>query len=178
MARLLLSSLLFGMLVVSPGAAFAKCDFSASPSPDNPGHGVSINLTLTPGSYGTIAQPDLSSGSSTVSIAPDGTRTIPPNLVVKSDTRDVNRMPKAINALVTGGRGCSFRITLASMSGVSGLRFAPAAGYALSSSNSGAVGVLDSMGQFRFNVGFTTAVFPTSTSPSLGGTITLQVDYN
>ena len=136
-----------------------------------------LKLTVTKDlALGTFTRPTKSGAAAAITVAPDGTRTVPPNLTIASDTRNPARAPGAATAEIAGQPNCSFRITVDATTGdLSNVRLLPAAGYALSSTSSGATGSLDALGKFRFTVGASQLVGMANT---IGGRITLRVTYN
>jgi hypothetical protein len=88
----------------------------------------------------------------------------------------MNKAPHAAIVDVIGKAGCSFLVTVAATTGdLSNVKFLPAQGYTLSGTGSGASGVLDTLGKFRFTVGASTLL---GAANSIGGNITLTVLYN
>lgn len=121
---------------------------------------------------GTFTRPDL--GPATLTLSPDGTRALPPELKINDPSKDSFRPARAE---ITGGPGCRFRITISAISGdLSGVRLFPGSGYTLSSATSGAEGELDALGRFQFAVGVSATVEFSRNQP-VGGSITIEVSY-
>ena len=145
-----------------------------------PGTDAGIVLNIAKGiNLGTVARPSTGK-SGIIKLSADGTRTLPNTLTVPRDSATGStRAPYASSVEVTGGAGCRFRIAVASLSNANlyYVRLQPASGYALSSSSSGAEGVLDAAGWFRFTLGVWATVNDMSTTSSVTGAINLSVEY-
>lgn len=135
-----------------------------------------LNLTVTKDlALGTLTRPDTGTADAIVTVGADGTRTLPANLKINSDTLNINKAPHAAVVDVTGLAGCSFVVTAAPTGDLTNVKFLPAQGYSLSGTGSGATGNLDALGRFRLSVGTSTIV---GASNTIGGSISITVTYN
>ena len=142
-------------------------------------------IQINPLALGTFIRPF--AGDGTVTVAANGSSTIPSNLnPISSNPLSPNatkqlalsRQPRAATVLITGGGGCAFKIEVESSSTADlfGVTFLPASGYTLSSTGSGAQGTLAASGSFTFTVGAQQRV-SSSSGQTIGGTIRLLVTY-
>lgn len=125
---------------------------------------------------GTFTRPDTGSGSSFVTLNPEGVRTLPPNLRVTNDSsRDVFR-PARIQISGPVATCPNFSISLSILSGdLSQLSLAPASGYTfVTATTNAATGRLDSLGKFVFYLGVRAEVRD-QPGASVAGSVNVQV---
>ena len=168
MWRLLAGALL--ALTWSVPAIARNCDNLKQNNPDAP-----VVLTISQDlAFGTVARPDLTGGSSLITISPTGTRSIPPNLVINRDLGISGRQPQAATATISGGPSCDVTITVASTTG--SLQDVTLRNSSDGTSiSSGAKVRLSGTGSFSFTIG--TSQLVSSSTSMLGGTISIQVSY-
>ena len=167
--KFLTTAILIAMLALS-GMAYGACDNLNNPPGDAP-----IKITIDQHlKLGSFPRPD--TGTKTVIIGSDGSRTLPPELNVGTNNPDVFNQA---TATVTGGAGCIFQITVNTITGsLSNVTLAADSGYSsLSSNSSGAKGTLNSSGTFKFTIGVSD-IIDSNTATPVGGSFNVRVDYS
>lgn len=172
------------LLGLASGSARAACNSTGTGTePDGGSNGVDLRLSVTTDMFlGTFARPGnprLGTGvAQTVVLRPDGTRTVPPTMIIPGDASNPARTPRAAVVDVTGGANCGFEIVIGTAS--SGLGLVSLEGVAPNAfpsvTSTLARGRLDATGRFRFRVGVSQVVNPTL-STGVGGTIQLIANY-
>lgn len=124
---------------------------------------------------GPFTRPDLADGERVVTIAPDSTVSLPPELRV-SDRAGVTPVGGIVE--IAGGADCDFVLDVTLTTGdLFNVTFAPASGYQFLSGGSGtATGRLDVTGRFALRVGLSARVSGVPGHP-FGGGVTLQTRY-
>lgn len=148
--------------------AQAACN-NIPPGTDDP-----ILITVNPDvALGSLTRPD--SGTEIVTIATNGTRTLPSELNVGGN-EPVDSFNEA-HATVTGGAGCVFQITVGTFNGnVSNFKFDGVGSYSLDSNVCGAKGTLDVLGAFEFTIGVSATI--DSDATPVGGDFQVIVSYS
>jgi Domain of unknown function (DUF4402) len=153
------------------GPAVGACDKTT----DGP-----ISLTIDNNvALGTLTRPDNGQPDASVTVAPDGTRTIPGNLIISNASGNpLVSQPRAAKATITGGPGCQFEITVILPGiGVPRASMAPLAGYAfVSQSGSTSQGVIDGTGRFKVTIG-AEATVSLGNDPVIMGSFDVTVRY-
>jgi hypothetical protein len=171
------------VMALSTSGSNAACNFTRTGTePDGGTNGTSIRLIITRNiNLGTFTRPDPVGGGGAVEdviLRPDGTRTLPPTLTIRSDETNPARMPFAATAEVTGGANCGFEVVIgATTQRLVDVKLEGDTPYAFGFT--GAVrarGRLDGTGRFRFRIGVIQRVRSGNTFPP-GGTIELTANY-
>jgi len=138
------------------------------------GTDANILITVNPDiALGSLTRPD--SGTETVTIEPNGTRTLPSELNVGTNNPDIFNEAQAT---ITGEQNCVFQILVESINGdLSNVKLAAGTGYSLTSNVSGAKGTLDVSGRFEFTIGVS-ATIDSAPTQVVGGNFTVRVTYS
>lgn len=122
---------------------------------------------------GSLTRPD--TGTKTVIIGSDGSKTLPAELNVGTNNPDIFNPAEAT---VTGTANCVFQITVNIITGnLSDVTLAAAVGYtSLTSTSNGAKGTLPASEAFEFTIGVSDTIY-SDTTP-VGGTFNVRVDYS
>lgn len=166
------TAILFISIGMAPAGAMADLSCSVSSHVATPPIKIASNPRIL---LGRFPKPD--TGVQRITIAPDGARTIS-NAIDIGDRNRNQEIFKPATFFISGGRNCRFQVTIESLSSgrLSFVRLAPGRGYSLSSSTSGARGILDGAGEFKFTVGVTAQVDAT-VSGAFNDSFTVRVSY-
>ncbi len=165
--------------LVSIAALVAGADMArAAPPCDGTAKPVTLVVTQHM-SLGTFTRPDASAPSGTITLAADGTRSLPPTLTIQSDTLNPARAPVAAKATINGGASCRFRLSIDSAtSNLFNVTFMAEPGYSFisSSANTADGDIKASTKDFKFSIGVQALVSATPSS-LVPGSITIRVTY-
>ncbi len=150
-----------GLMIGRGGALHAAPVNCVSGTTPNPNGVLSVVVSQSI-LLGKFPPPD--TGTGTVTVGANGTRTIPATLNINDPSKEVFQ---SATVQITGGIDCRFRITITGLTSanLSNVRLLPGAAYAantLSSTVSGAQGVLDGAGNFVVRLGISAQVTPAS----------------
>lgn len=143
------------------------------------GSGGDANITVTQTQslqFGKLVVPDAGQ-SATIGLAANGVRTIPSNINIGNTNRTQHGDSYQVSTLnITGSADCKFQITVTPSSKVSNITLLGTGGTSLNTNQSGAIGILSSMGTATVQVGADVTINSTD-SGDLAENLPVRVDF-